>query len=361
MRRILTTTLALALVAGGAATAQEVSERERQRQEQEEERRAAAQQRLQEAQQALQQALQMLQEAQSDEARARMREAQSELSRAMNELNRSRYYNRAYELYTDEVGPLAIAIGGSGARMGVYLTTGREAAETDSIGALLDRVVEDGPADEAGLEAGDIIISANGKPLARTSRRDTSPSNKLTGIRDELEIGDTLHVEYRRGSETRTAAIVLDELDSSLSWSYAYTAPDVLVSPDVELRAAPRVSVRSTPRGGVATVFSGSFWPMSWLEIELVELDEDLGGYFGTSEGLLVLRAPEDSEFDFRSGDVILDVDGRRPTDQAHLVRIIRSYEPGETMNIGIMRNRTHETVSVTVPERDDFNWNRRQ
>jgi S1-C subfamily serine protease len=224
-------------------------------------------------------------------------------------------------------------------------------------------VVEDGPAEQAGLEAGDIIVSANGKPLARTSRRDTSPSNKLTGIRDELEIGDTLHVQYRRGSETRSADIVLDELESGGRLSDSYAAPDIWVSREGVggVRAAPNISVRS-PRGGVATVFSGSFWPMSWFEMELVELDEDLGGYFGTSEGLLVLRASEDSEFDFRSGDVILDVDGRRPTDQSHLIRIMRSYDAGETMNIGIMRNRTHETVSVTVPERDgDFNWNRKQ
>jgi len=360
MRRILTMTLALAVMAGSAAVAQEVSEREKQRQQ---ERVAEAEKQLREAQHALQEALTMLQQEQSAEAQQRMQEASNQLRQAMSELNRNRYYNRAYELFTDEIGPLAIAMSGSGARMGVYLTTGREATASDSIGALLDQVVDDGPAAKAGLQAGDIITMANGKPLARTSRRDTSPSNKLTGIRDELEIGDTLHVQYRRGSETRSAGIVLDELERGGSFAYSYVTPDVWVSPEgvAGLRAAPRVSVR-TPGSGISTVFSGSFWPMSWFEMELVELDEDLGGYFGTSEGLLVLRASEDSEFDFRSGDVILDVDGRRPTDQSHLIRIMRSYEAGETMNIGIMRNRTHETVSVMVPERDDnFNWNRRQ
>ena len=358
MRRILTTTLALAVMAGGTAVAQEVSEREKQRQQ---ERVAEAERRLQEAQHALQEALTMLQEEQSAEAQQRMQEASNQLRQAMSELNRNRY-SRAYELFADGVGPLAIAIGGSGARMGVYLSTGREAAATDSIGALLDRVVDEGPAGQAGLEAGDIITMANGKPLARTSRRDTSPSNKLTGIRDEFEIGDTLRVEYRRGSETRTADIVLDELESDVNWVTSYAGPDVLVSPGAVggVRAAPFVSMR-TPRG-VSTFVSGSLWPMSWFEMELVELDEDLGAYFGTSEGLLVVRAPEDSDLDFRSGDVILDVDGRRLTDQSHLIRIMRSYEAGETMNIGIMRNRTHEMVSVAVPERDnDFSWNRRR
>lgn len=357
MRRILTTVLAFAVVAVGTAVAQDVTEREKQQQE----RVQAAEGRLQAAQHALQEALQMLQEEQSAEARQRMQEASNELRRAMSELDRNRYYTRAYELFSDRAGPLAIAIGGSGAKMGVYLSTGRNTA-ADSIGAVLDRVVEDGPAAQAGLEDGDIITMANGKPLARTSRRDTSPSSKLTGIKDEMEIGDTLHVEYRRGSETRTADIVLDELESDLNWTYSFSSPEVLVSPRglAGVRAAPRISVR-TP-SGVSTVFSGSFWPMGWFEMELVELDEDLGAYFGTSEGLLVIRAPEHDDLDFRSGDVILDVDGRRPADQSHLVRIMRSYEAGETMNIGIMRNRTHETVSITVPERDsDFSWYRRQ
>ena len=364
MRRILTSVLAFAVVAVGTAVAQDVTEREKQQQQ---ERVQAAERRLQEAQHALQEALQMLQDEQSTEARQRMQEASNELRRAISELDRNRYYTRAYELFSDAAGPLGgiAIIGGSGAKMGVYLSTARN-SETDSIGAVLDRVVEDGPAAQAGLEDGDIITMANGSPLARTSRRDTSPSNKLTGIKDEMEIGDTLHVEYRRGSETRTADIVLDELESNLDWAYSYSSPGVLVSPPEisvsprELMVAPRISVR-TPRG-LSTVFSGSFWPMGWFEMELVELDEDLGAYFGTSEGLLVVRAPEDDDLDFRSGDVILDVDGRRPADQSHLVRIMRSYEAGETMNIGIMRNRTRETVSVQVPERDsDFSWYRRQ
>ena len=360
MRRILTTVLAFAVVAVGTAVAQDVTEREKQQQQ---ERVQAAERRLQEAQHALQEALQMLQDEQSTEARQRMQEASNELRRAISELDRNRYYTRAYELFSDAAGPLGgiAIIGGSGAKMGVYLSTARN-SETDSIGAVLDRVVEDGPASQAGLEDGDIITMANGSPLARTSRRDTSPSNKLTGIKDEMEIGDTLHVEYRRGSETRSADIVLDELESDLSWTYSFSSPEVLVSPRgmTGVRAAPRISVR-TP-SGVSTMFSGSFWPMGWFEMELVELDEDLGAYFGTSEGLLVIRAPEHEDLDFRSGDVILDVDGRRPADQSHLVRIMRSYEAGETMNIGIMRNRTRETVSVQVPERDsDFSWYRRQ
>jgi C-terminal processing protease CtpA/Prc len=353
MRRSLTTVLAFALLAVGTAAAQEVTEREKQQQEQ---RMREAEHRVQEAQQQLEQAMRMLQERESRQAREQLQDAMSELNRAMRELDRDRF-SRAFELYTDELGSLSFAFSSSGPKMGVYLSTGSD-AEKDSIGAVLDEVVEDGPAAEAGLQAGDIIVSANGRPLARTSRRDTSPSNKLIGIKDELEVGDTLHVEYRRGSQTRTAEIVLGEDEVGTGWSYAVAAPDVRV---VSPRAVTVPNIRYRSPGGVATVFSGLFWPTGWLAMELVELDEELGAYFGASEGLLVIRAPENEDLDFRSGDVILNVDGREPTDQAHLIRIMRSYESGETMHIEIMRNRNRSTVSITVPERDDvLNWSRR-
>ena len=345
-RSVLTAVLALAVVAVSNAFAQDQTERERQQQE----RMREAERRVQEVQQQLEQAAQLLQEQESAEARQQLQRAMSELQRAMGELDRNRFAQFYGQL--GDVGPLAISIASSGPMMGVYLSTERDQA-TDSIGAVLDDVVQDGPAAEAGLRDGDIITRANGKSLARTSRRDASPSNKLVGIKDELEPGDTLHVEYRRGQRTATADIVLAERDNELTYGVT-VGPDVSVFPRTYL---------SSPRSlspDVATVFRGGLWSVGWLDVELVELDEDLGAYFGTSEGLLVLRAPEDNEFGFKSGDVILNVDGRKPTDQSHLVRIIRSYERGETMNVEIMRNRSSQVLTVTVPGRDnDFSWSR--
>ena len=88
---------------------------------------------------------------------------------------------------------------------------------------------------------------------------------------------------------------------------------------------------------------------------------EELGWYFGVEEGLLVVRAPGDDDLlDLRSGDVIVSIDGRRPRSQTQLVRILRSYEEGESMQFTIMRQREEITIEVTVPERDvDFFWRR--
>ena len=88
--------------------------------------------------------------------------------------------------------------------------------------------------------------------------------------------------------------------------------------------------------------------------LELAPLNSDLGRYFGTDEGVLVINAPKDSALGLRGGDVVLTVDGRAPSSPSHLLRILRSYEKGETFKLDIMRNRTRETVTARIGKRDD-------
>jgi S1-C subfamily serine protease len=51
---------------------------------------------------------------------------------------------------------------------------------------------------------------------------------------------------------------------------------------------------------------------------------------------------------------VVLSVDGRKPAGPAHLLRILRSYESGETFKLDILRNRKRETVGARLGERED-------
>jgi S1-C subfamily serine protease len=88
--------------------------------------------------------------------------------------------------------------------------------------------------------------------------------------------------------------------------------------------------------------------------LELAPLNSDLGRYFGTDEGVLVISAPKDSALSLRGGDVVLAVDGRAPSSPSHLLRILRSYETGETFKLDIMRNRKRETVTARIGKRDE-------
>jgi S1-C subfamily serine protease len=87
-----------------------------------------------------------------------------------------------------------------------------------------------------------------------------------------------------------------------------------------------------------------------WGDVELVSLTPALGEYFGTDAGLLVVRAGRMGELGLRDGDVILEIAGRQPQSPEHAMRILASFEPGESLQASIMRQRRRETVSVTVP-----------
>lgn len=90
-----------------------------------------------------------------------------------------------------------------------------------------------------------------------------------------------------------------------------------------------------------------SFSPLGSLQ--LAPLNDDLGRYFGTSEGVLVISVPANSPLSLRGGDVVLRVDGREPENPGHLLRILGSYGPGESLSFDIYRDRKRRTVKGTV------------
>lgn len=315
------------------------------------ERREAVE-RLMEAQQQLADALRELERAADEEARRALRRALDNLRAAERELSGGRMDEVITRL--ERLGPAgAVVWAGERPRMGVVLRGG--APERDSVGAEIMAVTPGGPADEAGLAVGDVIVRANGEALARRGRREESASDKLVRIIRGLESGDTLRVAYRRGGETRTAAVVVRELEPR-AWGFAF-ADSGLAGIGREFHIeVPRVRIRSDLAEMTPQI--RALLPLRWLDIELVELDDELGRYFGTAEGLLVVRAPRDEALGLRGGDVILRLDGRQPTSPSHAMRILRSYAPGETLAIEIMRERRRQTLTVTVPEREGgFYW----
>ena len=65
-----------------------------------------------------------------------------------------------------------------------------------------------------------------------------------------------------------------------------------------------------------------------------------------------MIRAPKDGTLGLKGGDVVQAVDGRKPLGPAHLMRILRSYDRGETFKLDVLRNRKRETVTARLGER---------
>jgi len=127
-------------------------------------------------------------------------------------------------------------------------------------------------------------------------------------------------------------------------------APAVPAAP-----GAPAVTV--VPGGRGPWIVGNPFFASQWGDLELLPLTPGLGSYFGVDKGLLVVRASTDSALELREGDVIVDISGREPMSTAHALRILSSFEPGETMRVTIMRQRQRQTLEVKVPESDAAVW----
>jgi len=244
------------------------------------------------------------------------------------------------------------------ARLGIKVNL--QARTTDSIGAYVDAVTPAGPAAQAGIRSGDLITKLDGKSVMSGGSAEGTPGSEnasLPGLRlielaARLEPNDTVPIEYRRGPERRTVQVVTAD------------EPDVayMTGPAPMVRFRGPVGNDDDPRMPAADFFEraegpGDHWDVlvrsPLARLELAPLNPDLGQYFGASEGVLVISAPADSALGLKGGDVVLAVDGRRPAGPSHLLRILRSYESGESFKLDILRNHKRETVTARLGQPD--------
>lgn len=242
------------------------------------------------------------------------------------------------------------------ARLGISVTLAKQ--DTDSIGAHVQSVTPGGPAAKAGIRSGDLITKLDGKSILGAASRPVDEEESLPGVRlielaAKLEPGDTIPVEYVRNGQRRTISLVTGdeplwaiEEGSGPSWEFRVPGLRLERMPPTGLVPLPegrgRVEIRRMP-GQAQGVF---FMTDALGDLELAPLNADLGSYFGTAEGTLVIRVPEGSTLGLKGGDVILSVDGRKPSSPASLMRILRSYEEGESIKLEILRQKKRETVT---------------
>ncbi|HEV2671434.1 MAG TPA: PDZ domain-containing protein [Gemmatimonadales bacterium] len=225
-------------------------------------------------------------------------------------------------------------------RIGVIVDTHANATG-DKVGARIEGITPGGPAEKAGLKAGDVITRFNGTALGGVKaedEEDSGPGMKLIDLARDLDPGDSVQVEYRRGTDSRKAAIIAEDLGGP-GWAGAM--------PGMRMNIMPRM------RMGPGDDFEFAFG-RPWGGIELVKLNPDLGDYFGAREGVLVVSAPRDSTLALKGGDVITAIGARKPSSPEQAMRILQSYDPGDTVAINVLRKKKAATVTWVVPERED-------
>ena len=167
--------------------------------------------------------------------------------------------------------------GGHGPVLGI--TIGADDDDGPVEGVTILGVSPGGAAAESGFRAGDIITAINGESL--TAGNDREANAKLLDFMQGVEEGDELSIEYLRNGKLQVTDVSPRSMHGGV-FAFEFDGSDF---------SAPGFPVPPNARN-----FDNFLWISGGSglgDMELVKLTERLGSYFGTGEGLLIVRAPK--------------------------------------------------------------------
>jgi C-terminal processing protease CtpA/Prc len=192
-------------------------------------------------------------------------------------------------------------------------------------GARVREVSPGGPAAEAGIRAGDVIVAVNG-----TEVKGENPARTVMRLMRPVKPEGKVSVRVLRDGAPHEFTVVA--------------------------RSGPGFFFANFPKLEGPELFAGPHETLlihgPVTDLELATLTPQLGRYFGSDKGVLVLHAPSAGALKLEDGDVILAIDGREPASGSHATRILSSYQPGEKLTLRILRQRKTLDLESTLPER---------
>src|SRR4051812_23341522 len=163
--------------------------------------------------------------------------------------------------------------------------------ESGKEGARVRNVSPGGPAAEAGLQSGDVIVALDGKPITGGEKAGLTVIETMRGVKPDQKV----KVRVLRAGKNKDYVVVARPM-------MTLGAQNFVFSSDMDgPMTAPRVNIRSMPE---IHQFR-AFFPGEFAGLELTKLTPKLGAYFGTTDGVLVVQAPDNSSLQLEDGDVI--------------------------------------------------------
>lgn len=257
----------------------------------------------------------------------------------------------------------------AGAWLGVYsqdITSElREGMNYNGSGALVTRVVDGSPAEQAGIERGDVIV--------RVGPHDIDSPEELVDVVGSMSEGSPVDVVVVREGGKKSLRVTLesrpdadDEIVTPAPRARmrmrAPQAPDAPEAP--EAPGAPRVRVErhrlNVDDGDLGDglmmqlpeMLGAGAMGRGRLGVRIESLNPDLASYFGPrdTKGALVLDVTDGSPADkagIRAGDVITKCDGKVVENAEDLIGAVRSGEG--SVSVSLLRHGTKQTVEADL------------
>ncbi len=251
----------------------------------------------------------------------------------------------------------SIAIGGAGGYLGVelkeYSNPNYQQLGLSSVrGVAIEKVLKNTPAEKAGLQDGDVIVSFNGESVTSTRKltrmiSEVAPDHtvSLTVVRNGGEIEIPVTVGERKGISFARGDF---EFPAPPMPPAAPDAPPAPVFPRMpRTPGAPSIQVFPGEDGRVFGFSSGRR-----MGLGTMSLTKQLGEFFGVEDGkgILITSVSKDgpgATAGLRAGDVIVEVDGKAVDNQMDLLRTAVRDGDGPVV-LTIVRDRNRQTISVT-------------
>ncbi|HSK73532.1 MAG TPA: PDZ domain-containing protein [Pyrinomonadaceae bacterium] len=214
----------------------------------------------------------------------------------------------------------------------------------DVRGVAVEKVFENSPAAQAGLQVNDVIVRFNGEEI--TSVR------KLTRLIGEVAPDHKVNMTVLRGGGEREITVTMGKREFPKFEGTGFRMedlPQVPRLPDFErVPMPPMPPIKPLPPS-----FEGNlmFFGSRQIGVSVTPLTKQLADYFGVSEGkgLLIENVRENSaaaKAGLRAGDVIVEVDGKEVKGTMDLIRTLNERKEG-AVNLTIIRDRSRQSVTV--------------
>ncbi len=193
-------------------------------------------------------------------------------------------------------------------------------------GAYVSDVVDDSPADSAGLKEGDVIVEFNGKTV--------DDADDLLRAVQKTKPGTKTSIVVIRNNEKKSLAISVGKSHrSNRSGGFSFAPP---MLPHMMMFGASR----------------------TW-GLQLSELNEQLGEYFGAphGRGLLVEQVEKKSagaKAGFKAGDVITKVNKNPVEELRDLSDALEDVDAGDKVEVEVLRKGSNTTLTVEIEDKDD-------
>ena len=240
----------------------------------------------------------------------------------------------------------------------------REGLDYQGSGVIVNRVVEDSPADKAGIRNGDVIVSVDSRIIDTAS--------ELVEVVHGARVGQTVALSIVRDGARRSISARLADRPDDMEDQMDESSPDEPVAPRTPMAPrAPRAPRAPSAPGARVFEWNGGDFDMQDLQdmsvlrglgrgrlgVQIQDINEDLGDALGVTggKGVLVTDVIKDtpaSRAGMKAGDVITRVGDRTVEDVDGLRQALRGQEG--RVSVTVLRKGARRTIDAELVAEQD-------